>query len=344
MSELRSESGAPGGAARPRGPDAIGHDLHALASLSDRALPELETSLGAARRRATGEPRKGFAMALHFLRTRPALATALAVVVMAAALLVIPISYQRTVGFDVALTLAGDNVPETQVREIAGGFKETLGATGVTVTAAMESGRLTYVLKASAARDVRGNAAAFAQELNARGYAATITAAPRRETVSTSVYAYAMSQVIEISTDGKSAAQLGDEIRARLTAAGVTGASVSVTDVGNNGREVKIEARDLRHEAGAQPEIPELVLTKDGKPLAGGDMVGVMKKQDVSGATTLSLAVSSQGRSTTVEIPNADSMGDAVLAAEIQSRLLAAGFDMVVSVHGDEIKVEKRQK
>src|SRR5881409_66780 len=108
MSELRSESGRPGGTA-PRTPDAIDHDLVALRSLSDRALPELESSLSAARR-AAGEPRKGFAMTLHFLRTRPALATALSVILVAVGLLVIPISYERTVGYDVTLTLAGNGV------------------------------------------------------------------------------------------------------------------------------------------------------------------------------------------------------------------------------------------
>jgi hypothetical protein len=342
MSELRSESGMPGGAAVPRSTDAIDHDLDALRSLSDRALPELEASLRAARRRAAGE-RKGFAMALHFLRTRPALATALGVILVAVGLLVVPVSYERTVGYDVTLTLAGNGLPEAQVPEIAHGFKETLGASGATVNAAIENGRLTYVLKASAQRDVRGNAEAYAKELNARGYSASVTATPRRETVSTNVYAYAMSRVIEISTDGKSAVQLESEIRARLTAAGVTGAQVSVTD-GSNGREVRIEAHDLKHEGGAAPEVPELVLTKDGKPIAGGDMVRVMKKKDPSGSTTLSLAVTSEGRSTTVEVPNADSMGEAALAATIQSKLLAAGFDMVVTVRGDEIKVERRQK
>src|SRR5262245_52205093 len=128
MSELRSESGRPGAAA-PRATEAIDHDLAALRSLSDRALPELESSLRAARRRAAGE-RKGYAMALQFLKTRPALATALGVVLVAAALLVIPISYERIVGYDVTLTLAGNGVPETQVPEIARNFKETLGASG----------------------------------------------------------------------------------------------------------------------------------------------------------------------------------------------------------------------
>jgi hypothetical protein len=55
-------------------------------------------------------------MALHFLRTRPALATALGVVLVAAALLMIPISYERTVGYDVTLTLAGNGVPRPRCR------------------------------------------------------------------------------------------------------------------------------------------------------------------------------------------------------------------------------------
>ena len=282
-------------------------------------------------------------MAVRFLSRRKAAATALGVIVVAAALLMIPISYQRTVGYDVALTLEGANVPQSQAREIARGFKETLGAEGASVTASMENGHLTYRLSASAPRDVRGPAEAFAKGLQALGYTASVAATPRRETVSTNLYAYAMSQVIEIPTDGKSAAQLEVEIRSRLEAAGVTQAEVSVRDVGENGREVKIEAHDIRHEDGAHAEVPELVLTRDGRPL-GGDMVRVMKKRDDAGATTLVVSVTHDGKATTVEIPNAGSMTDSALAAEIQSRLLAAGFDAVVTVQGDQITVEKRQK
>lgn len=336
MSDLRS------GTERPMGSDAIGHDLEALRSLSDRAKPGLETSLGAARR-ALGEKREGFAMVARFVRTRPALATVLGVIVVAAALLVIPISYERTVGYDVALTLEGGSLPQAQVREIARGFKETLGAEGTTVTAAMENGHLAYVLHASASRDVRGNASAFAKELDAHGIAAKVETTPRRETVSSNVYAYAMSQVIEISTDGKSAAQLEAEIRSRLQAAGITQAEVSVQDVGENGREVKINAQRT-HEAGAGlEEVPELVLTRDGKPIQAGLSIRIMKKKDASGATTRTMVVAADGRTTTVEIPDTGAMGDAALAAEIEKRLLAAGFDAVVTVHGDAITVEKRK-
>ena len=340
MSELRSRSDRPGD--RHRGPETIGDDLEALRSLSLEGQPGLENSLSAARR-ARGETREGFAMVLHFLRTRPALATALGVIVVAAALLVIPISYERTVGYDVALTLEGGNVAEPQVREIARGFKETLGAEGANVMASMENGRLTYVFQASAPRDVRGSAEAFAKELKALGYAAKVEATPRRETVSTDVYAYAMSQVIEISTDGKSAAQLESEIRQRLLAAGVTQAQVSVTDLGDNKRSVRIEAQHRDQAGTGHEELPELVLTRDGKPIGEGFAVRVMKKKDASGATALSVAVTADGKTTTAEISNPDSMGEAALAAEIQSRLLAAGIDAVVTVHGDEITVEKRQ-
>ena len=342
MSEQRSRSDRPGGGDARWGPESIGHDLDALRSLSDQGAPELETSLGTARRRAPGLKREGLAMVIQFLRTRPALATALGVIVVAVGLLVIPISYERTVGCDVALTLAGANVTDAQVREITRGFKETLGAGAATVMASMENGRLTYVLHASAPRDVRGAAEAFARGLEQLGYTAKVTATPRRETVSTSVYAYAMSRVIEISTDGKSSAQLESEIRQRLLAAGVTQADVTVTDVGEHGREVRINAQQTAESGAAHEEMPELVLTKDGKPLSG-DRVQVRKQKDASGAVTLLLAVTLEGKATNVEIPNAESMSDAALGAEIQSRLLAAGVDAVVTVHGDEIAVQKRQ-
>jgi len=343
MSELRSESGRPRDRAARPGPDAIDHDLDALRRLSDQEPPALEASLSAARRRAAGAPRKGFAMAFQFVRTRPVLATVLGVILVAAGLLVIPISYERTVGYDVSLTLAGGNLPEAQVREIARNWKETLGAQGVSVTASMENGRLSYRLAASATRDVRATAAAFAKELTALGIAAEVQATPRTETVSTNVYAYAMSQGITISTDGKSAAQLEAEIRARLVAAGVSQAEVSVTDVAGDGRHIEIKANHTDAAGAGHQEIPEVTLTRDGKPLDMGDAVRVMKKKDASGAVSLVVVVTVKGKATTVEIPNAGSLGDAALAGEIQSRLLAAGLDAVVTVHGEEIKVEKRQ-
>lgn len=324
------------------GPETVGRDLEALRSLTMQHPPDLETSLRAARRRATGETGEGFSMALRFLSRRPGLATALGVLVVALGLLAIPMSFERTVGYDVALTLGGGNLSQERVAEIAQELSRTLGATGASVTGRNEEGRATWVLGASAKGDARAAAAAFAKELSALGYAASVTATPRRETVTGSVYAYAMSRVIQISTDGKSAAQLESEIRDRLAAAGVTGAEVSVTDVGDDGRAIRIESRSP--DGVPHPEIPELVLTRDGQPIEAGCAVRVMKKKDDAGVISLVVTVSADGRSTTAEIANASTMSDAAIAAEIESRLLAAGIEAVVKVEGDRITVEKRKK
>jgi len=90
--------------------------------------------------------------------------------------------------------------------------------------------------------------------------------------------------------------------------------------VGEDGREVRINAQSTSGNGTAHEEMPELVLTKDGKPL-GGDRVQVSKRKDASGAVTLVVAVTLEGKATSVEIPNAESMTDAALGAEIQTRL-----------------------
>jgi len=341
MSEVRPTSDRPG-AARPRSFDPVGDDLGALRSVTAEDQPSLETSLRAARRRAAGETGEGLTMVINLFRRRPALATAVAVLVVAAGLLVFPISYQRTVGYDVALSLDGAKVAQAQMMGIARGFKQALGAPEARVEASMENGRLAYVLKASAPGDAREKARAFARELNARGYAASVETTPRKETVSGNVYAYAMSRVIEVNTDGRSAAEIEAEIRQRLTEAGVTNAEVSVTDVGDHQREVKVSAEHQAVDGATHQEIPELVLTKDGQPVTEGFGVRVMKKKDAAGVISLVVAVTANGKTTTAEVANADAMDDAALGAAIQSQLLAAGVDVVVHVNGEDITVEKR--
>jgi len=342
MSEVRSTSDRPGAGGSPSGFDLVGDDLMALRSVTAGDQPSLETSLRAARRRAAGETGEGLAMVFRVFRRRPALATAVVVLVVAVGLLMFPVSYQRTVGYDVALSLDGAKIAQTQVKGIARGFQEALGAQGARVEASMENGRLAYVLKAPAPGDVRERARAFARELNARGYVASVETTPRRETVSGNVYAYAMSRVIEVSTDGKSAAEIESEIRQRLTEAGVTNMEVSVTDVGDQQREVKVNAEHQVVDGATHQELPELVLTKNGQPVAEGLGIRVMKKKDAAGVVTLVVAVTLDGKTTTAEVPNAAAMDDAALGAEIEERLLAAGIDVVVNVHGEEITVEKR--
>ena len=279
----------------------------------------------------------------RMFKSRPAMASALTIAVLAVGLLVVPISYQRTTGYDVSLSLAGAGIEQAQLMEIAQSYKETLGSGSVMVDAVMEDEGSRYVLKTSAPSVVRTAAGAFASELSELGYDAAVEVTPIHETVSTSVAAYAYGRIIEISVDGKSSAELENEIRNRLAAAGVT-AQVSVTHTDDKHQEIKINAERQALGTEGHEAMPELVLTKDGKPMTGGFGVNVMKKKvGESGAMTLVVKVKDEGKVVEAEVPNAESMSDAAIAASIEAQLAAKGLAAVVQVNGNQISVEKRK-
>src|SRR3989442_9371509 len=97
--------------------DVLAADLQVLRRETDRDLPTLQDTARrlAAQATAPRPSRKGWIMkSVLFLRLRPWLATAAATVAVLAILFVIPISYERTTGHDVILTLSGPGVgPET---------------------------------------------------------------------------------------------------------------------------------------------------------------------------------------------------------------------------------------
>jgi type IV pilus biogenesis protein CpaD/CtpE len=261
------------------------------------------------------------------------------------AVLFVPISYERAVGNDVGLTLSGERV-EPELRAIAQDLKGRLGTGAVSVEAIQEDGPPQFVLRTSSDErsraKVEGTALAFARELAAKGHSASVQVTPRREQVRYPVAAYAWDRIIQISVDGKSAPQLESEIRQRLSEAGVPDAQVSVTDHPGGGRDVNLKV-ERRHEgpAGSAPTepMPELVLTKNGAPIAEG--VGVkVRKKNLNGVVSLVVEVMQEGRTATAEIPNADSMSDADLASAISSRLAQGGINARVQVVNGEVKVE----
>src|SRR6185503_14871239 len=196
-----------------------------------------------------------------------------------------------------------------------------------------------FVLHASLPRrsggDVRHATDVFASELASRGYAASVQVTPRREKVRSPAVAYAFDQIINISVDGKSAAALESEIRDRLAQAGVPDAQVSVTDRPDGGREVKMTVERQAVNDGTQPPpepMPQIVLSKDGAPLQGGEGIAVkVKKLKTDSSTTLIVEVNSNGKTAKVEVPNSDTMSDAAIAAQIDSQLRQAGIDARVT-------------
>jgi hypothetical protein len=335
---------------RPHGsgnlPPEAERDLKALRDATTRSLPGLEHSLSLARsRRPAAEPWKERWMSLtQPLKRNPWLATAAVGAAIVVALLVIPVSYEKTSGHEITLTLAGVTDMK-QVSSIAQEFKTALGAGSVRVQASMENGQPTFKLEASTtgnAGEVR--ARAFGQTLLERGYTAEWAAMPTTERVWGSVYAYARDRVIQVSVDGKSAQQLQDEIRQRFAEAGITNAQVSVTDAGEGKHEVRIKAEREVEPGEPEPDHIQLQLTKDGRPVAEeGNSVEVRHLKDASGSMRMVVNLKAGGRSATAEVADFKSKSDAAVAAEINAQLVRVGInDLLVEVSGDEITLRNR--
>lgn len=291
--------------------------------------------------------------ALGFIRTRPLVAAAAVAVVLVVASMVIPISYDKVTGQDVALTLASGDLPMEQVAGVAKDMKARLGAESVSVEAEAGNSGTSFVLRATASdrsrAEIAEEASGFVRELASKGVSASVNVAPHKERVRYPVAAYAWDQIIQISVDGKSAVELENEIRQRLAEAGVPNAEVSVTDAATGGRNVSLRVERLRtsDDPSTEPRepMPQLVLTKDGAPLGGENAVKVQvqKRKTQDGAVTLVADVAAHGKSAKIEVPNVQSMSDSELASALQARFREAGLNLNVTVTNGDLKIEPMQ-
>jgi hypothetical protein len=330
----------------------LDQDLAALRKVSARDIPDLDTTIQTVRRLDSGPAlwklRRNLMALLHSVRTRPAVAAAVVGALAVLVATVVPVSYERVVGQDIALTVAGKGIGSQEISTVAQGLKGALGSKGVMVEAVSGDTGPRFVLHTTLPKrsgaDVRRATTEFARELAAKGYAASVQVLPHRERVRYPAAAYAWDQIIRISVDGKSAAMLESEIRTRLAEAGVPDAQVSVTDHPGGGRDVQLKVeRQHVGDAGSTPAepMPQLVLTKDGASVEGGEGTAVkVQKKKINGATTLIVEVTSNGKSAKVEVPNSESMSDAALTDAISSQLRQAGIDAVVTVENGKVRVE----
>ena len=284
---------------------------------------------------------------LHSIRTRPKVAAAVlgALAILLAS--VVPVSYQRVTGQDVALTLAGKEIGAQDLRTVAQDLKGLLGSGAVMVDASAEAGSSQYVLRTTSTKragpEVQHAAVEFARGLAAKGYSASVAVTPHRERVRYPAVAYAFDQIIRISVDGKSAAALEAEIRDKLAQAGVPDAQVSVTDHPGGGRDIRLNVeRQHVGDVGVAPEpMPQVVLEKNGAPLEGGEGFAVkFQKKKINGATTLAVEVTANGKSAKVEVANSDTMSDAAITDAVSSQLRQAGIDARVTVTNGKIEIE----
>jgi hypothetical protein len=329
-------------------------DLMALKSVSAQELPSVQETVEAIRGRAAEKvpPHsriwRGIMSGWIVFKSRPAFVALAMGVVVVAVFLVLPVSYDRLTGYDVSLTLQGGagGVGSPEIAAIARSLKARVGAPHVQVDAIAEGGAPKFILHASSGERSRakvvGAAEQLARELASKSIAAAVQVSAHKERVRYLMAAYALDQIIQVSVDGKSAAELQSEIQQRLAAAGVSDMQVSVTDRPEGGREITLKVERQRDASTGTPEteLPQLVLTKDGVPLTGGLSVKVKKIRREGAGTELVVDVTSNGKVVSADIPNADAMSDADIATAIASQLRAGGIDVQVTVQNGEIKID----
>jgi hypothetical protein len=295
-------------------------DLRALRAASLRDLPTLEQTARLSREMRAGHQPGGFLMSsFRFLRTRPWPATALAAAAIAAALLLIPVSYQKTVGHDVTLTVAAPGLDVGQIQKIAAEFKTALHAASLSVRQEDGGGPvLTARVPGRSDAALRRVADAFSRELTARGIAASARITPRTERVLGNVYAFARDNIIEIrvSSEGKTPEQVEADIRSQLEAAGIENPTVEYRREGNQ-TTLKVEMTRTAAD-GADTTCPEVRVSVDGHEPGPND------------------------HRCEVRVRRTPGMTDADVIADVQNQLQAQGIDAEVTMENGKIQIHRR--
>ena len=347
MNERRLESAG----SRPDSP--LATDLQALGRETAHDLTPLDTFV----RPATRRPRtwEEYLMTpFQIVQRRPWMSAGFAGALIAVALLVVPLSYERTTGQTVQLTLSGNTLDQSRAGGIALQMKKLLHAGGVSLQVNDDGGGTTYTLASTVPNSAGINAAAaanaFCAELGRLGYSASAKVTPVKERVSGSVYAYARDRVIEVSIDGKSAAEIEAEIKQGLADAGVPDAQVSVTRNDASGKQelkLTVDAQKIvtdPNTADAPESMPRLMLKHDGAALEGqGFMVREELRRSPGEGTTLILHVQDGTKTADISVAHSDTIGDAAIGAQVESQLRSAGITARVTVANGRVHIENNK-
>ncbi|MFH1679087.1 MAG: hypothetical protein ABIH26_00405 [Candidatus Eisenbacteria bacterium] len=290
--------------------EAYSVDLEALRSASRRGLPAFsETSRSLIESIENRRKRGAWMGLMRGIIERPRLATVLVGGALAAVMLFVPISYERTVGHEVAFTLSGMSPGAEAVSEIAKEMKSAIGADRVGVRMAVAAGGTSGAEHTLTARVPDGShgrverlAASYAAVLAKRGAGATFSVSPVRDLVRSNVYLAAANSIINIRVGDRSADEIADDIRWQLESAGVVGAEVDVsTDEG-------CARICVRASAEGNPELPEIQCETEGE---------------------------ADQKCLRLELRRTPEMTDADLIADIERQLAEQGLSGTVTLDGD---------
>lgn len=220
---------------------------------------------------------------------------------LAAAVMLFPISYDRTTAYDVTLSLDRAQVRPAQIQTIATEMKRTLNAEMINVNS--NGGTLTFVARVPAEKS-EGLAAvskAFAGELTARQLTARTSIAPVVTKVQGNVYAMATNRTynINVQRDGRTDAQIAEDIKNQLHAAGLDVDNVEYQRDGDR-ETLKVT---MEGDAGAHPEgeAADINLTVDGRVPEGERMSVKIHKQPGDTDETIRQRILDQLRAQGVE-------------------------------------------
>lgn len=234
-----------------------------------------------------------------------------------AGLLLWPVSYERTVGHTITLSVpapAGSSSvePMAQARSIADRLKQAVGAGAVRVAARGPGAPLVLTARVPtrSRSQVERQLAGLTAALHAEHIDVTPTLTARTEHHTGRVYAMALDKLIDIRIDttGKSDSQVETEIRDQLTRSGVTPDTVQFQRTGSDESEADITAHD-----GAR----ELRIVRRQKGGSG------------------ELRIEAGG----LDTERTPGMTDDELRDKIVRQLTARGLTATVTVHGDEVQI-----
>jgi hypothetical protein len=249
---------------------------------------------------------------LNRLKSRPRLVSVLGVCALAAALLVIPIHYQRTVGHRIDLTVSGAALDRVGLERLAGEVGQVTRARTLDVGQAAGGGAVLGIeILAMSEERAERVATALVARLRERAFIAEARVSPITETVSGNVYAMVRDRiiVIDVDTEGKTDEEVEDEIRAQLLDEGVAGPSVKY----HSDADKTVLRVEGEHEGKAFKLVQKQV----------GDERDPNVRMEIGWLDT----------------SRDEGMTDEQLEAKIRSQLEARGLQGDVKVNGDDVRV-----
>lgn len=222
---------------------------------------------------------------------------------LAALLLFIPFSYERTVGHDVTVAIEGSGVDRESAMRLGDDLGALLETEDVKVRLlAAAAADLRYALTARVSgrseSETERLAVAYAGGLAGEGYGTEVSISPVREKVTGNVLVAAANSLvsIRIDTEGKSADEIADDLRTQLDDAGVYDTEVEVSDDGDC-RRILVRARDgdgplpditCEPEPGA--DCKKIMIRHDGE-MSEADLIAEVERQlaeqGLSGTVTI---------------------------------------------------------